>query len=134
LLYDRIASAPLRGPASAPSLPPWRPGPLAGARGGGAASHPGGGSDVRCWIELSPNVEGFPAAGTSLAMEDAAEWIPPFELMRASGIAGMSLCLVSEGGRELGRWWVDAGFAENESQTWEPSSSLRAPLRTADRP
>ena len=59
------------------------------------------------WLELSPNREGFPAAGERVRGADLGDWRPPIELMRASGLAAMSLCAVSESGRELGRWWID---------------------------
>ena len=63
--------------------------------------------DEEVWVELSPNREGFPAAGARVLGRDLGAWQPPLALMRASGIAGMSLCAVTGDGRELGRWWID---------------------------
>jgi hypothetical protein len=71
--------------------------------------------DEVVWLELSPNREGFPAAGERLRGEDLGNWRPPFALMRASGIGGMSLCAVADDGRELGRWWIDAPSDQNRS-------------------
>jgi GT2 family glycosyltransferase len=69
------------------------------------------------WLELSPNREGFPAAGVRVRGAELGGWRPPVELMRASGLSAMSLCAVSESGRELGRWWIDldADRAQNRS-------------------
>jgi GT2 family glycosyltransferase len=107
-LYDRIASAPVAVRSEASSLPRWTQGALAAALG----AREGAGDVVsgpdRFWIELSPNREGFPAAGTRVAAGEVATWAPPSVLMRASALDGMSLCLVTQSGRELGRWWIDA--------------------------
>lgn len=101
-LHDRLARAlgdPRRG---AGSPPPCRDGELASALAGVAA-------DRELWLELSPNREGFPAAGERVRGRDLAAWRPPFALMRASGLPGMSLCATTDQGRELGRWWIEAG-------------------------
>ena len=101
-LCDRLAALLERRRSIPPPLPRWSEGGLSGV----AAAAPSRGV---VWLELSPNVEGFPAAGTRVARADLAAWSPPRELMEASGLAGMSLCVTSDGGRELGRWWIDGG-------------------------
>jgi GT2 family glycosyltransferase len=97
-LLDRLAVRldPARGVAPPPA---WSEDTL--------ASVPEVSAETVVWLELSPNREGFPAAGARVRGGDLAGWRPPVELMRASGLAAMSLCAVSEGGRELGRWWID---------------------------
>jgi hypothetical protein len=79
------------------------------------------------WLELSPNPEGFPAAGEHVRRSDLADWRPPVELMRASGLDAMSLCAVTEDGRELGRWSIelDRAHLAVEPQNRSPSPMVR---------
>jgi GT2 family glycosyltransferase len=105
-------------PARRPALPqPWRKESLAIALGS---------AEETLWLELSPNPEGFPAAGERVRRCDLGEWTPPVELMRASGLAAMSLCAVTEGGRELGRWSIDLDRADPAvAQNRSPSPMVR---------
>jgi GT2 family glycosyltransferase len=101
-LHDRLAGVVGQALDRAPRLPRWGSEALAHAVDGAASpEHP-------LWLELSPSVEGFPAAGTRIAKRDLERWTPPFALMRASGLQGMSLCVAADDGRELGRFWIDA--------------------------
>ena len=100
-LHHRLARSLQAGRGGAPMPPPWRDYTFAGAL---AAFSP----DRSLWLELSPNREGFPAAGERVRGAELASWRPPFALMSASGLRGMSLCAVTEDGRELGRWWIEA--------------------------
>jgi hypothetical protein len=102
-----------------PALPPsWREETLRGALGSAVET---------LWLELSPNPAGFPAAGERVRGTDLAAWRPPVELMRASGLAAMSLCAVTEEGRELGRWWLELDQARPaaEAQNKSPSPMVR---------
>jgi len=63
--------------------------------------------DDLLWLELSPNPVGYPAAGERVRRADLSHWMPPIESMRASGLGGMSLTVVTARGRELGRWWIE---------------------------
>lgn len=56
-----------------------------------------------CWIELSPNLAGFPAAGERLPASALPDWKPPFDLMQRSGLEEMTLCVSDTAGRELAR-------------------------------
>ena len=103
-LHDRLAGRVGRSLDGAPRLAPWREGVLDAVIDGA-----GKGTARVLWLELSPNVEGFPAAGSRISVADLAAWMPPYELMRASGLAGMSLCVATEEGRELGRFWIEGG-------------------------
>jgi GT2 family glycosyltransferase len=95
-LLDRLAPA---ANGATPTPPPrWREDSLAGA----LDVAPGD----SVWLELSPNRDGFPAAGERVRAGDLADWRPPVALMRASGIDAMSLCVATADGRELGRWWI----------------------------
>jgi GT2 family glycosyltransferase len=98
-LHRRLARAAADPGRGGVALPFFRPDTL-GAIPGVAAGR-------SFWLELSPNREGFPAAGERIAGADLGRWRPPFALMRASGLDGMSLCLTTEAGRELGWWWVE---------------------------
>jgi GT2 family glycosyltransferase len=101
-VHDRLSRAVASDPAGSPRslpLPRLTETTLAGALDVA-------GDDV-VWLELSPNREGFPAAGPRVPGRDLGAWQPPLPLMAASGIAGMSLCAVEGSGRELGRWWID---------------------------
>ena len=97
-LHDRLAAAIGRRRHAGP--PRW-----SAAENRRRWSAPASPDDV-LWVELSPNREGFPAAAERVPASALADWEPPVELMRASGLAGMSVCVANETGRELGRWWV----------------------------
>ena len=113
-LHARLARS--LDPARRPATPPaWRPDALQ------RAITP---ENETLWLELSPNREGFPAAGEHVRGSDLAAWRPPAELMHESGLDAMSLCAVTESGRELGRWWMEptpAAPAQNRS----PSPMVR---------
>jgi len=99
-LRDRLAHS-WSGAGPGAGMPaPWREDTLASALAGVPAER-------ALWLELSPNREGFPAAGERVRGAELARWRPPLALMRASGLAGMGLCAVGENGEELGRWWIE---------------------------
>jgi GT2 family glycosyltransferase len=118
-LHDRLARAlaPSSGTAASSATQPasaWDQASLSNRLGVAA--------DATLWLELSPNREGFPAAGERVRGGDLASWRPPVALMRASGLDAMGLCAVTASGREIGRWWVDldavapsAAVAQNRS-------------------
>ncbi|HVR28674.1 MAG TPA: glycosyltransferase [Thermoanaerobaculia bacterium] len=115
-LHDRLASVVGRSLDRAPRLPAWREGVLTEAViGAGKGARP-------VWLELSPNTHGFPAAGSLIQADELARWVPPFGLMRASGLGGMSLCVACDDGRELGRCWIEAPAAD---QNRSPSPMVR---------
>jgi GT2 family glycosyltransferase len=99
-VHDRLARLLAPIPDGGRRLPGWSAAALAQLP---RAAH---GEDL-LWLELSPNAIGFPAAGERVPRAELSDWRPPVEAMRASGLGGMSLTVVTAGGRELGRWWVE---------------------------
>jgi hypothetical protein len=110
-LHDGLAVRLDPARSAAPPTP-WRDDTLASAVEVSA--------EAMLWLELSPNREGFPAAGERVRGVDLADWMPPVELMRASGLTAMSLYAVSERGRELGRWWIDLDAAGAQNRSLSP--------------
>jgi GT2 family glycosyltransferase len=122
--FARVHARLARGidPARHPALPPaWDPDALPRA-----ILDPAAAADTAIWLELSPNRTGFPAAGERVARADLPGWRPPSDLMRASGLHAMSLCAVTESGRELGRWWVELDSAALAAPPAAPGAAAPA--------